>query len=266
MTPNNIKLIDSHCHLAYEGLKDRVDDVIKAAHAVGVEKFINICTKLDEADDVYDIAEQYEEVYATVGVHPSDSSEQFSKYGAATIKEQLQIQAKKPKIVGIGETGLDYYYENSDPKLQRESFATHIEAAIEHDLPVIVHTRNADFDTIDILKSFKGVRGVIHCFSSTKELAYQAMDLGFYISISGITTFKNAQELRDIVAQIPLDHLLIETDAPFLAPVPKRGKVNEPAFMIETFKMLASITKTDPAVLAQKLYNNTLQLFNKIGS
>ena len=249
--------IDSHCHLNRDEFPD-VDEVIQRAKAVGIEKMLTICTSIEEAQQVIDLAGQYDELYCSLGVHPHDAHETLEKYD---LTAELNKYCNAHKVIAIGETGLDFYYENSPKVEQIKAFDIHIDVAASHKLPLIVHTRDADIDTMACLTKQKGnITGVMHCFSGTKELAQQALDLGFYISISGIVTFKKADELREVVKYVPLDRLLVETDSPFLAPIPHRGKRNEPSFMIETIKKVAELKD----ISVQELGDITTANFNKL--
>jgi TatD DNase family protein len=208
------------------------------------------------------VAEKFPNVWCSVGVHPHEAEKELQDDEAALIRE-----AAHPKVVGIGETGLDYYYEHSPRVPQQQNFRAHIAAARQTGLPVIVHTRDADDDTIDILRDEMGkgaFTGLIHCFTGTQKLADAALELGLYISVSGIATFKNSTALRDVIKTVPLERLLVETDAPFLAPVPYRGKTNEPAFVVHTAKMLAELKGVTEAELAQATTENFFQLFSKV--
>ena len=213
-------LVDSHCHLNYEGLADRQEEVLAAARARGVKGFLNISTRQKEWGEVVGAAERYPDVWASIGVHPHEA-DAHPDLGAAALVEA----AAHPRVIAIGECGLDYYYDKSDRAAQRERFGAHIEAARQTGLPLVVHTRDAEDDTAEILTrevGNGGVSGVLHCFTGSAELARTALDLGFYISISGIVTFKNARDLQEVAKTIPQDRLLVETDSPFLAPVPHR--------------------------------------------
>jgi TatD DNase family protein len=256
-------LVDSHCHLNFEQLSSQLDDVVDRAREVGVGHMLTIGTKLREFEGVRAIADQYDNIHCSVGVHPHEAESEGDDVTAA----KLIALAAHPKVVGIGETGLDYFYEHAPRELQKKSFRLHIEAARETGLPLIVHTRDADDDTIKILQEEyeKGpFTGVIHCFSSGWEVAEKSMEIGFYISISGIVTFKAADELRDHVRKIPVERLLVETDSPYLAPVPKRGKTNEPSFVAHTAAKVAELKGLDPAQLADITTKNFFRLFNKI--
>ena len=252
--------VDSHCHLNDIKFQDDLDAVIQRAKDFNVKKMVTICTLMEDAAEILTLAKQYDELYCTVGVHPHDAKGSVEK---GPLYNQLKSYVNEDKVIGLGETGLDYYYENSPKLEQKQAFQTHIQLAKETDLPLIVHTRDAEEDTIELLKSTEGIRGVIHCFSGSQWLADQALSLGFYISISGIVTFTKADELREIVKTIPLDRLLVETDAPYLAPVPKRGQRNEPAFMIYTAKAVAELHHISMDELATQTTNNFYRLFNK---
>ena len=257
-------LIDSHCHLDYLARDGDLDDVIARARAAGVGTMITICTKLSEFEGVRAIAERYDDIYCSVGVHPHEADAE-----GQGDTERLRTLADHPKVVGIGETGLDYYYEHAPREQQRSSFRAHIAAARETGLPLIVHSREADDDTAAILQEEHGqgaYPGVIHCFTAGPALARTALALGLYISISGIVTFRKAEELRDIVRDIPLDRLLIETDAPYLAPEPKRGKRNEPAYVAHTATAVAKIKNISTKELTRVTGENTRRLFRKIPS
>jgi TatD DNase family protein len=254
-------LVDSHCHLDYHQRDGDIDDVVARAQDAGIGTIVTICTKLSEADNVRSIAESYENIWCTVGVHPHDAGDEYPKDA-----QMLIDLSKNDKVVGIGESGLDYYYEHSPRDDQRKSFLTHIEAARETGLPLVVHSRDADDEMADILKAEmeKGIfRGVMHCFSSGPALAKAALELGFYISISGIVTFKSAQELRDIVAEVPLDRLLVETDAPYLTPEPHRGKRNEPLHVRQTAQKVADLKGIDLESLADVTTRNFFTLFDR---
>jgi TatD DNase family protein len=256
-------LVDSHCHLNFEQLSSQLDDVVARAREVGVGHMLTIGTKLREFEGVRAIAERYDNIHCSVGVHPHEAESEGDDVTAAKLIEL----ASHPKVVGIGETGLDYFYEHAPRDLQEKSFRLHIEAARETGLPIIVHTRNADADTVKILHEEyeKGpFTGVIHCFSSGWEVAEKSMEIGFYISISGIVTFKAADELREHVGKIPVEKLLVETDSPYLAPVPKRGKTNEPSFVAHTAAKVAELKGLKIDQLAAVTTDNFFNLFNKI--
>lgn len=254
-------LADSHCHLNYKGLAEEQQAVLERARARGVTAMLNIATRESEWDDVLATAEREPDVWATVGIHPHEADEHPHVDTAKLVE-----RAAHPRIVGIGESGLDYYYDHSDRERQQASFRAHIAAAREAKVPIIVHTRNAEEDTAAILRDELGkgaFAGVIHCFTGSGAFADIALDLGFYISISGIVTFKSAKELQETAAGLPLERLLIETDAPFLAPVPHRGKTGEPAFVADTAAFLADLRGDDRVTLQEVTARNFHDLFCK---
>jgi TatD DNase family protein len=257
----SISLVDSHCHLNFPDFKDDLDGVISRAREAGVKVMQTICTDLGEFEEVRGIAERYEGVYCSVGVHPNDSGEQ-----KIASSEELIERTSSPKVIGIGETGLDYHYERSDRETQKKSFLEHIKASRKTGLPLIVHSRDADEDTISMLSTEMSTGrfpGLIHCFTAGKHLADKAVELGMYISLSGIISFKNAQAIRDALADVPLDRLLVETDAPYLAPVPYRGKRNEPSFTIYTNRVLAEVKGISEEECARITTENFFRLFSK---
>ncbi|MFA6115354.1 MAG: TatD family hydrolase [Sphingomonas sp.] len=252
---------DSHCHLNYKGLTEQQPEILARARARGVSAMLNISTRESEWDAVIGTAEREPDVWATVGIHPHEA-DQHPDVGTAKLIER----AAHPRVVGIGESGLDYYYDHSDRDRQRASFRAHIAAARETGLPIVVHTRDAEEDTAEILREEMGkgaYPGVIHCFTASGAFADIALDLGFYISISGIVTFKNAKDLQETAARLPIGRLLIETDAPFLAPVPNRGKTGEPAFVADTAEFLAKLRGEQLSVLADTTAANFHKLFAK---
>ncbi|HJR56318.1 MAG TPA: TatD family hydrolase [Rhizomicrobium sp.] len=254
-------LIDSHCHLDFPELAIDADGVVARAGAAGVGAMVTIGTELARFPGVLAVAERFPNVWCSVGTHPHESGKEL-----VTDPAPLLEHTDHPKVVGIGETGLDYYYEHSPRAPQIESFRAHIDAARTTRLPVIVHTRDADDDTIRVLEEEmeKGAfTGVIHCFTGTQRLADTALALGLSISVSGIATFKNSTALRDVIKSVPLDRLLVETDAPFLAPVPHRGKTNEPAFVVHTAAMLAGLKGVSADELAAVTTGNFFRLFSK---
>jgi TatD DNase family protein len=255
-------LIDSHCHLDFPDFGPEVEEVVARAHGAGVGLMLTISTKVSEFDRVRAVAERFPHVYCTVGIHPHEAASE-PETDTATLVEM----AKHPKVVGIGETGLDYFYEHSPREAQQRNFRAHIAAARETGLPLVVHTRDADEDTAAILTEEMGkgaFPGLLHCFSSGLQLAEKALEIGLYISLSGILTFKNAVELRETAARVPLDRLLVETDAPYLAPVPKRGKRNEPSFVVHTAEKLAEVKGIGAAALAEATTANFLRLFSRV--
>ncbi|HET9352663.1 MAG TPA: TatD family hydrolase [Sphingomicrobium sp.] len=256
-----MKLIDSHCHLNYPGLAERQDEVLANARARGIAGFLNISTRQKEWAAVVGVAERNEDVWATIGVHPHEA-DAHPDLGAAALAEA----ASHPRVVAIGECGLDYFYDKSDRAAQRDRFQAHIEAARATGLPLVIHTRDAEHDTAEILSrevGKGGVTGVLHCFTGSAELARKALDRGFYVSISGIVTFKNAQDLQETAKTIPLDRLLVETDSPFLAPVPNRGKTCEPAFVADTAAFLSDLRDEPLDELAEATSANFFKLFAK---
>jgi TatD DNase family protein len=253
--------VDSHCHLNYDGLAERRDAVLANARAAGVSMMLNISTRASEWDAVIGVAEAEDDVMASIGIHPHEAD-----LHPDVETETLVARAAHPKVVAIGETGLDYYYDRSDRGRQQASFRAHIAAARTTGLPLIVHTRDAEEDTHAILAEEMGkgaYRGVIHCFTASADFARKALDLGFYISMSGIVTFKNARDLQETARSIPDDRLLIETDAPFLAPVPNRGRTCEPAFVADTAAFLAALRGQTVAELAATTTANFFRLFGK---
>lgn len=253
--------VDSHCHLNYAGLVEDQDAVIARARAAGVSTMLNISTREREWGDVIATAERGAGIWASVGIHPHEADAHPEVDTA-----RLIAAAQHPRVVAIGETGLDYYYDHSDRERQRLSFRAHIAAARETGLPLIVHTRNAEDDTAEILADEMGkgrYTGVIHCFTASGEFADKALDLGLFISISGIVTFKKADDVQRTAARLPKDRLLIETDAPFLAPVPNRGKTCEPAFVADTAHFLANLRCEAIEELAARTAANFFTLFDK---
>jgi len=256
-----VSFIDSHCHLNYKGLAEQQQEVLERARAAGVETMLTISTREREWDEVIAIAEREDDVWATIGIHPHEAD---AHPDIDTAK--LVARAAHPRVIGIGETGLDYYYDHSDRARQQASFRAHIAAARETGLPIVVHTRDAEEDTADILRDEMAqgaYPGVIHCFTASSAFAEIALELGLYISISGIVTFKNARDLQETAARLPIERLLIETDAPFLAPVPHRGKTGEPAFVADTARFLADLRGVDVMALARATADNFHRLFTK---
>lgn len=252
-------LIDSHCHLNFPDFKDDLDAVLARAKENGIGKMVSICTKLEEFADITAIAEKYDNVFCTVGVHPHDADDHVS-----VTAEELIALTKHPKCVGIGETGLDYYYENSPRDEQRQCFIQHIKAARETGLPLVIHTRDADQDMIDIINAEEPFPGLLHCFSSSYAVAEAAIARGLYVSLSGILTFKSATDLHETAKKLPLDRLLVETDSPFLAPIPNRGKRNEPAFTKFTAQKLAELRGISFEEVEAATTENFHRLFTKV--
>jgi len=255
-------LIDSHCHLNYKGLIEDQKNVLERSRAAGVDLMLNIATRESEWDAVLGTALREPDVWATVGIHPHEADEHPHVDTA-----KLVARASHPRVVGIGETGLDYYYDRSDRERQQHSFRAHIAACRDTGLPLIVHTRDAEDDTIRIMRDEMEqgpYSGVIHCFTASGAFADAAMALGFYISISGIVTFKSARDLQETAARLPLDRLLVETDSPFLAPVPHRGKPCEPAYVADTARFLAALRGESVEQLAAATSANFRTLFSKV--
>lgn len=260
-------LIDSHCHLTHENFAavDKPVDIMARARAAGVGGALTISCRIhDEFPEILSTARDLPGVWCTVGTHPHEAG--VAEESEITESELIRLATSDPKIIGIGETGLDYYYNLSDKPAQEASFRKHIRAAAATDLPLIIHARDADEDIVRILRDEGAgvnprIRGVMHCFSSTRWLAEQALAIGFYISFSGILTFKKAEELREIAAIVPLDRILVETDSPYLAPEPLRGKVNEPAFMIHTLRKIAEIKNLDEQGAITLCNQNFFNLF-----
>ena len=257
-------LIDSHCHLNMSDFAKDLDEIIINAKNNQINGLLTICTELDELKDLKLISKKDNNIWYSGGIHPNNIKEHISNQ-----LDTIIDYASDKKFIAIGETGLDYFYKNQKKEIQKNSFIKHINIARELDLPIIVHTRDADRDTIDILKSQykKGkFKGVIHCFSATEELAMEALDINFYISVSGIVTFKNAESIRKTIKKIPLNKLLVETDAPYLAPVPNRGKRNEPAFVKHTAQFLSVLKNVSYDELAKQTTRNFFKLFSKATS
>ena len=255
-------LIDSHCHLDFPDFEGELDTIIARALDANVKRMVTICTKLAHFESVYAIAKNYVEVYCAVGVHPHQAGDEKIK----SIEPLLEC-AQYDKVVGIGESGLDYFYNNASREDQIQSFRYHIEAAQETDLPLIVHAREADDDIIRLLQegySKRPYRCVIHCFSSGYALAEAAIEMGHYLSLSGIATFKKSEDLRSIIKKVPLNRLLLETDAPFLAPQPKRGRRNEPAYVAHIAQIMAQALGISEADFIKQTGKNFFRLFSKV--
>jgi TatD DNase family protein len=251
-------LVDSHCHLDFADFHDDLDEVVARARASGVGAMQTIGTRLSTFASVRAIARRYDGVYCSVGVHPHNAGDEPVAPAA------LVEAARHPEVIGIGETGLDYHYEHSPRAAQQQSFRAHIAAARETGLPLIVHTRDADEDTVAILKDeARGLAGLVHCFSAGPGVAEAALELGLMISLSGIVTFRNADGLRAIVRTLPRDRILVETDAPYLAPVPERGKRNEPAFVTHVAAAVADLLGMDADALAAETTRTFFALFGK---
>lgn len=254
-------LIDSHCHLEYKGLVESQQAVLERARAAGVGGFLNISTRQSEWEQVVSTAEREPDVWASVGIHPHEA-DAHEDLGA----EALRTATDNPRVIAIGETGLDYYYDHSDRQVQQNLFRMHIGVAREVQLPVIIHTRDAEDDTLEIVRDEMGkgaFPALIHCFTASAEFGRQVLDMGLYISISGIVTFKNAHELQDVARRVPAERLLVETDSPFLAPVPHRGKTCEPAFVADTARFLADLRGEAYDTVLENSSANFHRLFSK---
>tara|TARA_B100001173_G_scaffold244408_1_gene214499 strand:- start:283 stop:1056 length:774 start_codon:yes stop_codon:yes gene_type:complete len=251
--------IDSHCHINFSELNEKIDQVLANMKDNNISHALCVSVTLDKIDEILGLAKKYSNIYASVGVHPDYEDIQEPDI------ETLYRYSKEKKVVAIGETGLDYFRLKGDLTWQRDRFRTHIRAAIKSELPLIIHTRNAQEDTINIMKEegANSATGVMHCFTESYEMAKQAIDLGFFISFSGIITFKNAESLRDTVKKVPIENILIETDSPYLAPVPNRGKLNEPANVRYVAEKIAELKGISIEEVAEITTNNFFNLFRK---
>lgn len=257
-------LIDTHCHLDFPELAEQRADLLARAAAAGVDRMITISTHKSRFATYQQLADEYPHIFCTLGVHPHHTAEAGEDI---TADELIAAANANPKVVGLGETGLDYYYNHSDRATQHTAFKAHIAAAQETGLPLVIHTRDADDDTAALLTSAykeKPMNGLLHCFTSGKQLAMQALDIGFYVSFSGIVTFKNAESIRDTAKDVPLDRILVETDAPYLAPVPMRGRVNEPSFVRHTAQFLADLKEMPLADFAAQTTANARRVFTRL--
>jgi TatD DNase family protein len=255
-------LVDSHCHLDFPDFAAELDAVVARARAAGIGRLVTISTRVRRHAQVLAIAEKFADVSCSVGTHPHNAHEELDIDAKALI-----AISKHPKVVAIGEAGLDYHYDNSPRAAQEQGFRQHIAAARETGLPLVIHARECDADMARILKEETGTGAfpaVLHCFTGGRDLAFAAIDLGHYVSFTGILTFKNSQALRDIAAALPTDRILVETDAPYLAPLPYRGKRNEPSYVVETAKMLAAARGVSPDEIARQTTENFFRLFNKV--
>ena len=256
-------IIDSHCHLTYEPMSKSLQETIRRANRDGVKYMLTISTEDKSFDKILKIVEEYESVYGTYGIHPHEAKTHQNIRSIDIINKVNQNK----KIIGIGETGLDFYYNHSEKKDQINSFEQHIQASQKKNLPLIVHTRSAERETFEILEKHlkkKEIRILIHCFTGTREFAFKLLDLGAYISASGVVTFKKSQDLANTFKDIPNDKILVETDAPYLAPVPLRGKSNEPSYIIHTVKFLSELKKLPFDEFSIITTNNFFNLFGKL--
>nr|WP_279030386.1 TatD family hydrolase [Snodgrassella alvi] len=251
-------LIDSHCHLNMPDLAVRLPQILENMAQADIGQAIAISVDRTSAAEVLALAEQHTNLFASVGVHPEDQN------SAEMSVDELVAAARHPKVVGIGETGLDYHWCSGDLAWQHQRFSTHIQASNQTGLPLIIHTREAASDTLRLLHENQAQQGVIHCFTEDTAFAKAVLDLGFYISFSGIVTFKNARQIQEACRYVPLDRILVETDAPYLAPVPKRGKQNEPAYVRYTAEFVAQLRGDSITSIEEATTANTYRLFNKI--
>ena len=255
-------VVDSHCHLDYEGLAERLPEVLAQAEQAGVGLMVSISTRVRKFERLLRIAEENPNVYCTIGTHPHHAHEELD----VSVTELVEL-ASHPKVVGIGEAGLDYHYDLSPRAAQEQGFRLHIAAARETGLPLVIHSREAEEDTARILEEEMRqgfFKPLLHCFTSDVSLAWRGLALGAYVSFSGILTYKNAENLRVTAAEVPLDRLLVETDSPYLAPVPFRGKTNEPAYVIKTLETLAKVRGVSAEAMARATSDNFFRLFDKV--
>ena len=255
-------LVDSHCHLDFPDFASELDDIVKRAGDAGIERIVTISTRVKQFDQVRGVAERFDSVFCSVGTHPHNADEELDIF-----PDDLVRLSEHPKVVAIGEAGLDYHYDNSPREAQAEGLRRHIKAARETGLPLVIHSRDADDDMAAILteEAEKGAfPAVLHCFSSGRGLAETGIRLGHYVSFSGILTFNRAEELRDIAKDMPADRILVETDAPYLAPTPFRGKRNEPAFVKHTARVLAETRNVSEAEIAERTSENFFRLFSRV--
>ena len=255
-------LVDSHCHLDFPDFASELDAVVARAAAQDIGRIVTISTRVKRHADVLAIAQRFPNVYCSIGTHPHNAHEELD-----VGTEELVQRSSHPKVVAIGEAGLDYHYDYSPRPAQEQGFRAHIAAARETQLPLVIHSREADADMAKILTDEIGkgaFPAILHCFTGGRDLAMAAIDLGLHISFTGILTFKNSQNLRDIAAELPADRILLETDAPYLAPGPYRGKRNEPAYVVETAKVLAQARGVSPEEIARQTTENFFRLFSKV--
>jgi len=256
-------IVDSHCHLDYPNLYNKLSEVLERAEINKVKKLLTICTTLESFEKIKKITSKYKNIFGTFGIHPHESKN-YKNVNSKFIINQVN---ENKKIIGIGETGLDFFYNHSDKEVQKKSFIEHIKAALELNIPVIVHSRNAEDDIYDILKNEKGnlnLKVLIHCFTGSKNFAKKLLDLNCYISISGIITFKNSKTLADTISYIPIENLLVETDSPYLSPLPFRGKPNEPSYIVHTVNKLSEIKNVSKETIMTYTTNNFKKLFSLI--
>jgi TatD DNase family protein len=255
-------LVDSHCHLDFPDFQDELDAVVQRARSAGIGRIVTISTRVRRQEDLLAIAERFPDVYCSVGTHPHHAHEELD-IGAA----DLVVRTRHPKVVAIGEAGLDYHYDNAPRDAQERGFRAHIAAARETGLPLVIHSRDADDDMAKILRQETGTGAfpaVLHCFTGGRDLAFTGIELGLYVSFTGILTFKKSDDLRAIAAALPADRILVETDAPYLAPGKFRGKRCEPAYVLETAKVLAETRGVSPEEIARQTTENFFRLFRKV--
>jgi TatD DNase family protein len=255
-------IVDSHCHLDYEGLADKLDDILDRSEKAGVGLMLSISSRVRDFPSLLALAEAHDTVYCTVGTHPHNAHEELD----VSVAELVRL-TRHPKVVGLGEAGLDYHYDLSPREAQMQGFRNHIAAARESGLPLVIHTRMAEEDTARVLEEemSKGAfKAVLHCFTSQQWLAEKGVELGLYVSFSGILTYKNAEDIRATAKALPIDRLLVETDAPFLAPVPYRGKSNEPSFVVKTLEQLAAVRGLPASETTAITSDNFFRLFDKV--
>ena len=255
-------LVDSHCHLDFPDFADELDDVVERARRAGIGRMVTICTRVRKFQQVLGVAERFDDVFCSVGTHPHNAAEELD----VTVDDLVSLSGHG-KVVAIGEAGLDYHYDKSPRDAQARGFRTHIAAARETGLPLVIHARSADEDMTSILEEETGAGAfpaVLHCFSSGRALAERGVELGLYVSFSGILTFKNSQDIRDIAVAMPRDRVLVETDAPYLAPVPKRGQRNEPAYTAHTAQVLADVWGCSSEDVWRQTTENFFRLFSKV--
>lgn len=257
-----MKLVDHHCHLDFPQFADDLDGIVNRAHAAGVGVMVTISTRIRQLERLIEITEAHPTVYCSVGTHPHYADEEPD-----ITTEEIVAFSEHPKVVAIGEAGLDYHYQKSSREGQAAGFRRHIEAARQTGLPLEIHARDADDDTLAILEEARAAGpfpAILHCYTGGEKLAVRAVELGLYVSFTGVVTFKNSQALRDIAGLIPLERVLVETDAPYLAPVPFRGKTNEPAFVRHTAEVLAGVKGVGPEAFAAATTENFFRLFQKV--
>jgi TatD DNase family protein len=256
------KIVDSHCHLDYDGIAEQLPSILSRCDQAGVGLMLSISSRVKNFPTLLAIAEMHENVFCTVGTHPHNAHEELD----VTVSDLVKL-TQHSKVVGIGEAGLDYHYDLSPREAQMQGFRTHIAAARETGLPLVIHTREAEVDTARVLEEemSKGeFKAVLHCFTSQQWLAEKGVELGLCVSFSGILTYKNAEDLRVTAKALPIDKLLVETDAPFLAPVPYRGKSNEPSYVVKTLQQLALVRGVSADEIAKATSDNFFRLFSKV--